>query len=581
MAGNNYVPSVDYTSRDYASILADMTTLIPNFSPAWTNRDPADFGMTILELFAYMGDLLNYYIDRSANESFITTATQRQSVLQLAKLLGYTPADSTPATATLTFINSSASPITVPALTQVATSLIANATTSQIIYETDSAVTVGAKVGAVNGTATVTATQGETVSNEIIGVSDGSANQTYQLSNSSVINDSVKITINGVEYQKVEYLIDSASYDPVYSVYTNSEGLTFVIFGDGVSGRIPPNGIQIYATYRIGGGTVGNVSSNTIKYVTKMPSMSIPTGLSVLNQDILTPGDGAATGGADAESTDSIRINAPLSIRAINRAVSLTDYAYLAVQVSGVSKAIASADVYTSITLYLKPAGDPGVQSDNSTPTTVFDNLVPTVYNFLVDKAPANTSITFQPPTYVGVYITIAITVSQQYKQSSVSANVTSALNNLFYIDNVVFGDTVAIADVYAAVSSVDGVLYQQIQKLVRADEDQTFTITNKEVTANVATLTTSATHDLLVGQTVSVTGVDATFNGTFVVTAVTSNTFSYALVASPVVSAPSSGSITALTVKDIVCATNEIPTLYELPSIGSVTVTASGGILG
>ena len=175
--------------------------------------------------------------------------------------------------------------------------------------------------------------------------------QTYQLSNSSVINDSVKITINGVEYQKVEYLIDSASYDPVYSVYTNSEGLTFVIFGDGVSGRIPPNGIQIYSTYRIGGGTVGNVASNTIKYVTKVPSMSIPAGLSVLNQDILTPGDGAATGGADAESTDSIRINAPLSIRAINRAVSLTDYAYLAVQVSGVSKAIASADVYTSITL--------------------------------------------------------------------------------------------------------------------------------------------------------------------------------------------------------------------------------------
>ena len=155
MAGNNYVPSVDYTSRDYASILADMTTLIPNFSPAWTNRDPADFGMTILELFAYMGDLLNYYIDRSANESFITTATQRQSVLQLAKLLGYTPADSTPATVTLTFINSSASPITVPALTQVATSLIANATTSQIIYETDSAVTVGAKVGAEIGRAHV------------------------------------------------------------------------------------------------------------------------------------------------------------------------------------------------------------------------------------------------------------------------------------------------------------------------------------------------------------------------------------------------------------------------------------------
>ena len=143
----NYVPSIDYTSRDYASILADMTALIPNFSPAWTNRDPADFGMTLLELFSYMGDILNYYIDRAANESFITTATQRSSVLQLAQMLGYTPGSSMASKTTLTFQNSTSSPITIPALTQVATSLVANATTSQIIFETDAALTIPAASG--------------------------------------------------------------------------------------------------------------------------------------------------------------------------------------------------------------------------------------------------------------------------------------------------------------------------------------------------------------------------------------------------------------------------------------------------
>ena len=76
----SYVPSVDYTSRDYSAILSDMTSLIPNFTSNWTNRDPADFGMVLLELFAYMGDLLSYYIDRAANEAMITTATQRQSL---------------------------------------------------------------------------------------------------------------------------------------------------------------------------------------------------------------------------------------------------------------------------------------------------------------------------------------------------------------------------------------------------------------------------------------------------------------------------------------------------------------------
>ena len=580
MATSNYVPSIDYTSRDYSAILADMTALIPNFSPSWTNRDPADFGMTLLELFSYMGDILNYYIDKAANESFITTATQRNNVSQLARLIGYIPTDGIASTVTVTFQNSTASAITIPALTQVATSLVANNTTFQLIFETNSSLTIPAKVGVVNGSATVKATQGYTISNEIVGVSDGSSNQIYTLSNISVINNSVQVTINGVLYQNVQYLVDYSSYDPVFSSTTNADGVTYLTFGDNVSGRIPPNGVQIYVTYRVGGGAVGNVSSNTIKYIIKVPSGSIPSGLSVNNQDISTSGDGAATGGADPESTDSIRINAPLSIRAVNRAVSLTDYAYLAVQVSGVAKAIAAADVYTSVTLYVAPSGDAGVAPDNVTPTTVFTNLTPTILNYLIDKAPANTTITFQPPKYVGAQVVVNITISSQYKQSSVVSNVTTAINNLFYIDNVVFNDTIAISDLYAAIASVDGVSYQQIQKLVRTDQDQTYVINNKALTTNVATLTTSVTHSLTVGQTVSVTSVDATFNGTFVVTAVTTNTFSYALVATNVSSASSTGAVTALNVKDIVCATNEIPTLYTLTGIGSLTVNATGGIL-
>ena len=556
-----------------------MTRLIPNFSPEWTNRDPADFGMTLLELFAYMGDILNYYIDRAANEAFITTATQRQSVLQLANMLGYTPTDATASTVTLTFQNSTGSPVTLPAETQVATSLVANSTTSQVVFETDAAVTIPAKVGNVNGSATVKATQGVTVYDEIIGVSDGSASQTFALFNTSVISNSISITISGVNYEQVKYLIDASSYAPVFSTFTNAEDITYITFGDSVSGRIPPNGAQIYATYRIGGGVIGNVATNNIKYIIKVPNASIPAGITVSNQDISVSGDGAATGGADAESIDNIRINAPLSLRAINRAVSLQDYSYLAVQVTGVAKAISAADVYSSVTIYLAPTGDPGVQSDNVTPTTVFNNLASDVYAYLRDKAPANTTVTFQPPKYVGVYLDVSITVATQYRQSAVKSAVTSALNTLFEYDNVVFKDTIYISDVYDAIGSVDGVANKKINKLVRKDADQTFTITNKALTSNVATLTTSATHNLTVGQTVLIKDVDSTFNGTYVVTEKTSNTFSYALIATNVSSTAATGSVTALTVTDIVCATNELPTLTQAASVGALTVTATGGI--
>ena len=110
------VPPIDYTSRDYASLVNDLLTLIPSYLPEWTDRSPGDFGIVLIELFAYMGDILNFYSDRVANESFIATAQQRQSVLNLASLLDYTPHGNVAATVQLQFtINSPSQPVLIPA----------------------------------------------------------------------------------------------------------------------------------------------------------------------------------------------------------------------------------------------------------------------------------------------------------------------------------------------------------------------------------------------------------------------------------------------------------------------------------
>lgn len=70
-------------------------------------------------------------------------------------------------------------------------------------------------------------------------------------------------------------------------------------------------------------------------------------------------------------------------------------------------------------------------------------------------------------------------------------------------------------------------------------------TVSNKALTSNVATLTTSAAHGLFVGDTVKVTGVDTTFNGTWTIATVPSTTtFTYTRTASNVTSASSGGSV-------------------------------------
>jgi len=137
VADQNFVPQVDYTSRDFLSIRDDLYLLVPTYAPQWKSfKDATDFGNALIQLQAYLGDLQSYYIDRSANEAFISTATKRSSILRQAALLDYQPTQSSPAYVELTFSNSSAAPINVPALTKVSA--------SEVTFETDSSITVPA-----------------------------------------------------------------------------------------------------------------------------------------------------------------------------------------------------------------------------------------------------------------------------------------------------------------------------------------------------------------------------------------------------------------------------------------------------
>jgi len=120
------------------------------------------------------------------------------------------------------------------------------------------------------------------------------------------------------------------------------------------------------------------------------------------------------------------------------------------------------------------------------------------------------------------------------------------------------------VAELWATSSSTGDIL--ALNELV-ADSDKTSTttsrlvggirggvslksVTNKALTSNVATLTVGA-NDYIVGDSVVVTGVDATFNGTFTLTAVTATTISYAKTASDVASTAATGSVDCAAIAD------------------------------
>jgi hypothetical protein len=82
-------PALDYLAKDYASFRRLLLDLIPQRNPRWTERNPADVGMVLVELLAYRGDQLSYFQDAVATEAYLDTCRHRISARRHARLIDY------------------------------------------------------------------------------------------------------------------------------------------------------------------------------------------------------------------------------------------------------------------------------------------------------------------------------------------------------------------------------------------------------------------------------------------------------------------------------------------------------------
>jgi hypothetical protein len=487
---SNIPISVDYTSKDYYSIREELIARIQSrmneSGIVWTASDPADFGVALVESFAYLGDLLSFYIDRSANEAFISTATQRASVLNIAQTYGYVPAGYRQAFTTLSFTNSSNTEVTIPAGSLVSGDVVIGDTVQTVYFTTDADCVIIEKIGDTLGTQTISATEGRPVTlvsdtanayGELIGTSTGEPSSRYELGETPVVDGSVEVYVqDGDVYSKweqVQHLLDAGPNDLVFEVYIDQDDKVIVTFGDGISGQIPTRFSEIRANYVVGGGSIGNVPDGILDTISYLPGLTenqttaIQSGVSVTNTEV-------AIGGSNPESLDQIRISAPLSLRANNRAVTLQDYADLALGVSGVGKASATADVWTSVTVYIAPSRTaidtdfaPGLD-DAGDPTVEYDNLKLDVENQLSDKILLGTTVTIQPPTYVDAIITINYTKLGQYTTTEVETSIKSALLTSFGYTGVNFQDTIYPQDIEFVLQQVSGVKTVRVINLHR-----------------------------------------------------------------------------------------------------------------
>lgn len=82
-------PEINYLAKDYASFRQLILDRMAVLTPQWRERSPADLGIALVELLAYIGDSLSYKQDAVASEAYVGTARRRASVRRHVRLIDY------------------------------------------------------------------------------------------------------------------------------------------------------------------------------------------------------------------------------------------------------------------------------------------------------------------------------------------------------------------------------------------------------------------------------------------------------------------------------------------------------------
>lgn len=331
-------------------------------------------------------------------------------------------------------------------------------------------------------TNTIQATQAATINNEILGGSDGTPDQTFTTANNPIcilpqplkiknvdgsiaIVTSMQLTVDEgqgpMTWQQVDDFFASGPDDPHFVLDATTGVITF---GNGVHGRIPgvnlasPTDNVVADRYRYGGGTSGNVPAASI---TQMQTY-VPSIKSVTNYL-------EAQGGTDEESIAEAKLRAPLALKSNNRAVTDSDFEYMATQAPGANVVRAHA-----LPLFHPqfPNGQvPGVVTVVVVPDSNAPNPTPNqttleaVCQYLDAHRLLTTEVYVVGPTYRMIQVQASLIVKPGADLAAVQNTALAQLNSFFSPltggaegTGWPFGGQIYYSDVYRILLSIDGV---------------------------------------------------------------------------------------------------------------------------
>lgn len=450
-------PNVDYSTRDYEGFRSDMLDLLVQKIPEYTDLSSSDFGVVLIELLAHGLDVLSYYNDKVANEVFLDTAKERENIIMLAKRVGYEIQDSTPSRFTQVFeILPQDEDFIIPRGFQVkATS---DKIEPEVVFELEDELVIPPNCTGLetdlegNYIYSVFVSQGETVSNEIVGTSSGATNQKFYLKQSPVIKDSIVLEVtepNGVSEQwtRVDNFMNSTSSDNHFVLEIDGSDRGIITFGNGKSGRIPPKYVDgLVATYRIGGGSIGNVSPYSIKEMDQKLAGIVRT---------FNP-NSAYELGIDVESAESIRMKAPSQFRSTWGAITLSDFADI----------VKSDDTILDVVSYLGDSHELDVKvyilpkdyeelSEGS-----LRELKERVMSIYRERRALGVDVYIQFATVKRVDVTLNVSIYDNYSKKPIKELIENLISSTYSVGGKKFKEDLHISEIVKELMEVQGVKY-------------------------------------------------------------------------------------------------------------------------
>lgn len=452
------MPNLDYANYDFNEIVAQIQDRLA-LKGSWSDTYRSGTGQMLIEFHAYVLNQLMWYVERAAQESYLPTARNRSSIINLVRLLGYQPKRAVSATGHVTF--SIPLPATkrifIPKFTVVATS-------AGVRYYVTQDMTL--EIG--HTSVAVPIKQGERNESQIS--SDGALKQSYSIQHTDVENSGLEVIVDGVTWTQVSSFVLGDPTSRWYKVLVNMDDTLTVVFGDNITSKAPSAGSEILLRWFRSVGSAGNVyvsgAINSLLTTVFDESGARVSDISVSNSD-------AVMGGDEAESAEEIRDEAPRVFATGDRAVTKDDYIaildnYPSVASSNVwgenEENPPNYDMFNRVKMCL-------VLQDWKVGSDLSYAFKQELSDYLYTKAQLTVKYTFVDATIIYVVPTLVVRATKGYSLEKLSSDINDA-----YVADYVLGDTTKlgvskrIGDAYQIVENIEGVSHAYVTLKVRKD---------------------------------------------------------------------------------------------------------------